>query len=139
MRSAGYRGGMTRRLTPLRATLVALAALAGLFAMHALTHHGEHLPSHDAMSTHPVGHLMTAAPAAVATAAATPVSTEPGGSSAMCLAILLTGLLVWSAVRRPTGGLLLRPAHASALVERPRPTSRSHDPPSRWSLSVCRC
>ncbi len=131
---------MTGRLTPLRAAVVALAALAGLFAMHGLTHHGEHVPSHDTASPHTVGHVMTTAPSAATAPAVTPVSTElAAGAAEMCLAILLTGLLAWSAVRRPTAGLLLGPAHAPALVDRARPASRSHDPPSRWSLSVCRC
>ena len=128
---------MTDRLTPLRAAVVALAALAGLFAVHGLTHHGEHLPSHEAQ--HTVGHAMTTPPE-VAPPTTTPVSMElGGGAAAMCLAILLTGLLVRSAVRRPARGLLERPARAPALADRPRPVSRSHDPPSRWSLSVCRC
>jgi hypothetical protein len=129
---------MTARLTPLRAALVALAALAGLFAMHGLTHHGEHLPSHDAAAQHVAGDVMgaVAAPVGAPTADTVPSS---HGAMAMCLTILLSGALAWALVRRPQAGLLLRIPHAHAAAGRPRPASRSHDPPTPWSLSVCRC
>jgi len=133
---------MTGWLTSLRAAVVALGVLAGLFAMHGLTHHGEHLPSHETTShasstLHGVADLTTATDDEPATG--THSSDGAAGAVGMCLAILLTGALLWSVVRRPRTGLLVRLPRAPALADRPRPTSRSHDPPTPWSLSVCRC
>ena len=127
---------MTGRLAPLRAALVALTALAGLFAMHGLTHHGEHLPSHDATGPHAA--MVLAAPDA-ATPSLGPTSDDSVGAMAMCLTVLLAGALAWAAVRRTRTGVLLHVPRALAIADRPRPVTRSHDPPTPWSLSVCRC
>jgi hypothetical protein len=107
---------------------VVVAVLAGLFAMHGLTHHGEHLP---AVEEH---------------AAALPLDLhegheEPGdgGAMALCLTVLLGATVAWLALGRPRPALLVlpRPAAAAGLASPPR--VRAHGPPGRWSLSVCRC
>lgn len=127
-------GAVTALLSPLRATLVAAAVLAGLFAMHGLTHHGEQLPSHDA-GTPTATHAASAG-----TPTTTPDASGVGhGAMVLCLAILLGGLLAGAGVRRPRSGLLLRVPRDVARTPGTPAVLRTHDPPVPWSLSVCRC
>jgi len=133
---------MRVRLFPLRAALVAVAVLAGLFAMHGLTHHGDHLPS--SAATHADAHARVAhgaLPALDAGAAASlgPAAPDADPAMALCLTVLLTGMLACSAVRRPRTGVLVQVPRALARADRPRPVWRAHDPPRTGPLSVCRC
>ena len=129
------------RLSPLRSALVAVAVLAGLFAMHGLTHHGEHLPA--GAATHADAH--TIASGAVPAlgpgdqASLGPVTPDSDPAMALCLTVLLTGTLASAAVRRPRTGVLLRIPSGPARADGPRPVWRAHDPPPSGSHSVCRC
>ena len=106
---------------------MALALLAGLFAMHGLTHHGEHLPS-------------TATVAGHHEAGSTGDGDDGSAAMAMCLAVLL-GVVVGALLvaRRRVGRpqLLPRVTSAGALLRALLP--QVHDPPTPWSLSVYRC
>ncbi len=113
----------------LRAALVVGTLLAALFAMHGLTHHGEHAPTasaeHGAMS-------------APGTAAPTAPPADDSAVVALCLAMLLGATVVWLWAIRHRGGVrrLRRDAPDDATT---RPIRRAHAPPDRWVLSVCRC
>jgi hypothetical protein len=128
-----------------RTVLVAVALLAGLFAMHALTHHGEHVPSVTAGTPGTAGMADTghgehgehgAPPEA-------PAEDHHGSSGVMTLCLaMLAGAAAWllaTAVRRrPARPLLLLPRRVLSGVL-PPPGGRAHSPPGRWDLSVCRC
>ncbi len=115
----------------LRAALVAGTLLVALFAMHGLTHHGEHSPTasaeHAAMSVSAPG-----------TAAPTGPPADDSAVLALCLAMLLGTTLVWLWATGFRGGVrhLRRDATDDAAT---RPLRRAHAPPDRWVLSVCRC
>jgi hypothetical protein len=119
-----------------RTVLVAVALLGGLLAMHALTHHGEHVPSVSAATAtgadHGHGHDRPAAPVD---------DHHDDGVMTLCLAMLAGAamLLLAAAVRRrPTRPVVLlrrRPPGGVPL----RVRSRAHAPPTPWTLSVCRC
>jgi hypothetical protein len=130
------------RLSPLRAALVAVAVLAGLFAMHGLTHHGEHLPAGAAThaDAHPVVPSGTVPVLSSGDhASLAPVAPDSHPAMALCLTVLLTGMLAAAAVRRPRTGVLLLAPGRLARFDPPRPVWRAHDPPLPRSLSVCRC
>ncbi|GAA1476768.1 hypothetical protein GCM10009623_12140 [Nocardioides aestuarii] len=121
-----------RRIT-WRTALVAVALVAGLFALHALSHHGEHLPSATAAVSHhdhAADHHQSA-----------PADSHDHGALTLCLA-MLAGAGVWllaTAVRRRgSRPLVVLPRGAVGGV-RLRATGRAHAPPGRWDLSVCRC
>jgi hypothetical protein len=121
-----------------RTALVAVALVAGLFALHALSHHGEHLPAAEpapAQAAHaahhePAGHHE-------------PAPAEPDGHGALTLCLaMLAGAAVWllaTAVRRRPARPLVHLSRRVAGVVPLRPVGRAHAPPDLWDLSVCRC
>ncbi|QBR93446.1 hypothetical protein [Nocardioides euryhalodurans] len=123
---------MDLRPAPLRSALVAAVLLAGLFAMHGLTHHGEHLPT-------AADHSAAAAPAPSAVGGHEDPAPGDGGAMALCLTVLVGATLVWLARGRPRLGLLPLPRLMGSRVVVSPPPVRAHGPPGRWSLSVCRC
>lgn len=127
---------MTARLTPLRAALVAAAVLAGMFAMHGLTHHGEHLPAVEV----PVATAHADHPRAE------PATVEPDGTGhadlgamTLCLFMLLGASLAWVVTRRPGGRPLVVRRSRSRIPPAVRALTRAHAPPDLTVLSVCRC
>ena len=124
--------------------LLTLSVLAGLFAMHGLSQHGEHLA--DAAATAAVDHVghgstAVAAVPAPPVLAADPDSSPADGSGAvtLCLTVLAAACLAAWAATRPRGGVLRTLAPARAATPRPPVRARDPDPPDRWTLSVCRC
>jgi hypothetical protein len=127
---------MTRTPRPSwRTALVAVALVAGLFALHALSHHGEHLPATEPAAAHaahhePAGHHEPA-----------PAQPDGHGALTLCLA-MLAGAAVWllaSAVRRRPARPVVQLRRRVAGVVPLRPVGRAHAPPDLWDLSVCRC
>lgn len=121
---------MTRSRRPTwRTVLVTVALVAGLVALHALSHHGEHVPA-----------AGTTAHADHHEPAPTPEESPDHGVLGLCLAMLV-GAAAWllaSAVRRrPARPLVTLPRRVARAV--PLPAGRGHPPPGRWDLSVVRC
>jgi hypothetical protein len=121
---------MTRTPRPSwRTALVAVALVAGLFALHALSHHGEHLPATEPVAAHSGHHE--------------PAPAEPDGHGALTLCLaMLAGAAVWllaSAVRRRPARPVVQLRRRVAGVVPLRPVGRAHAPPDLWDLSVCRC
>lgn len=122
-----------RRLT-WRTALVAVALVAGLFALHALSHHGEHLPATTTAAAHAdhAGDHHESAPAD---------DSHDHGALTLCLA-MLAGAAVWllaTAVRRRGSRPLVVLPRWPAGGLRLRAVGRAHAPPDLWDLSVCRC
>ncbi len=122
-----------RRLT-WRTALVAVALVAGLFALHALSHHGEHLPATTSAAASHADHAGDHHESA-------PSDSHDHGALTLCLA-MLAGAAVWllaTAVRRrgsrPLFLLPRGPARGVPLLT----IGRAHAPPDLWDLSVCRC
>lgn len=119
-----------------RGVLVALAVVAGLFAMHGLTQHGDHLATATA-TTHAAHGLH-----ATDTAAPDPApADDPAGPGALalCLTVLAAAWLAVWATARPRGGVLRTLVPVVTAAPRPPVRARAPDPPDRWALSVCRC
>lgn len=119
----------------LRATLVAGALLAGLFAMHGLSHHGDHAPT--ASDDHAAMSVSMSVPGSAEVAPEGPPA-DDSAVLAICLTILLGASLAWLWATRSAGGL--RRLRRALMYDPPaRPLRRAHAPPERWVLSVCRC
>jgi hypothetical protein len=124
---------------PWRLALVAVALVGGLFALHGLTHHGEHVPAVSSVAD--VGHVDHGHSTGVQEAPEGGHH-DDSGVMTLCLA-MLAGAAVWllarAVRRRPALPLLLllprRPLAGVPLLAGVRP----HAPPGRWSLQVCRC
>ena len=123
---------MDLRPEQLRSALVAAVLLAGLFAMHGLTHHGEHLPT-------AADHSAAATSAPLADGGHEEPAPGDEGAMALCLTVLVGATMVWLALGRPRVGLLPLPRPVGSRVVASPPSVRAHGPPGRWSLSVCRC
>lgn len=121
-------------MAPGRSLRVALlfAALAALFAMHGL---GGHAAAHPAEPAHHA--VLMAVDSALPTVVGIGDHGVPG-AAVVCFAVLVgtsLGLALLLARRHSPGVLLPR----AALLPAPSPHSRSPDPPTPASLSVCRC
>lgn len=124
-----------------RAVLVAVALVTGLFALHALSHHGEHLPA--AEPAHAVHHAAHHEPDHEPAPAPAPAPAEPDdhGALTLCLA-MLAGAAAWllaTVVRRRPARPLVHLSRRVAGGVLLRPVGRAHAPPDLWDLSVCRC
>lgn len=134
------------RWSGLRGLLVVCALVAGMFAMHGLAQHGDHLPT--VASAPHAGHDSTvvaapAAPLAGVTLAADPAETpdpaDGSGALALCLTVLVAACLAVGASGRPRGGVLRTLSRAMTPAPPLPVRARAADPPDRWVLSVCRC
>ncbi len=143
---------MTALVAPAARTLVLLAALAGLFAMHGLADHGtSHGSMTGSMSGSPQGpdpaaghahddHTRPTEPTVAGPVAGPVAVVGPLAESAMglCLAVLAGGLVLllvrggaWPA--RPWSDLVVR--RCVAVIAR----ARAPDPPDLLALSIQRC
>ena len=116
-----------------RLVLVAVALVGGLFALHGLTHHGEHVPSVTTVAHAEGGH----APSAPAEGS----HHDDAGAITLCVAMALGAALLWLGgdTRRRISRPLRLPRLSTYAVPRLPARSRAHGPPDRWVLSVCRC
>lgn len=134
MRSAGYRGGVSTAIVPRwRLALTAVALVGGLFALHGLTHHGEHVPS-VTTPAHAEGGHGSSAPAGGS-------QHEGSGAMTLCVAMVLGAAVLWlvGAARRRLSRPWRLPRLSTFAVVRAPVRGRAHGPPNRWVLSVCRC
>ena len=116
--------------------LAAVLLVAGLFALHVLSHHGEHVPSVSASAAPVAGH------GEHGSSGQAPGDDHHDGSGVMTLCLaMLAGAAVWllaQAVRRRSArSLVLLPRWAAGGVL--LTAGRAHSPPGRWAFSVCRC
>ncbi len=131
--------------------LFGVAALLGLFAMHGLAAHGNVHPAHAgapiavmaAAGQHHSGHAMTTDPTADASWRPHPAgdpAPESGllGLAALCLAVLLAGVIVTVLLGR---GVVVadKVEVESRALGRPARSRRDRDPPCLYALSVQRC
>lgn len=125
---------------PRRLALVAVALVGGLFALHGLTHHGEHVPAVATVSD--VGHAGHGHSTGSQEAPEGGHHHDDSGVMTLCLA-----MLAGAAVRLVARAVRRRPARPLLLVLPRRHLAgvpllagvRAHAPPGRWSLQVCRC
>ena len=123
LRRAGYRGGVSTAIVRRwRPALVAVALVGGLFAVHGLTHHGEHVPSMTTVAHTGGGHGSSAP-------APGPQHEDPG-AMALCVAMALGAAAMWlgGATRRRASRPLRLPrlsrftaVGCSRARSRPRP------------------
>lgn len=116
-----------------RLALTAVALIGGLFALHGLTHHGEHVPSVTTVAHAEVGHGSSAP-------AQGPQHEDPG-AMALCVSMALGAAALWlgGTTRRRFSRPLRLPRLSAFAAVGPPVRGRAHGPPNRWALSVCRC
>lgn len=128
-----------------------MSAFAGLFAMHGLNDHGV---SHEAAGHGPVvaaasasgdAHVLSAGPSVDINDAGgpglefvTPQGSSPSGLAALCLAVLMTVLLLVALAGRPPRMVGVGRASPGKLGAAVRP-GRERDPPCHIRLSILRC